>query len=681
LSGKLETVGIMPSLNITLACDNDGIFYTAPTTTFVDDWNPEAGEQLAISNSVVAFTLDDVDEKTGIISLDNVVCEDIQIGELGIVLPVKQPMAVDPNTGHLFWLPVDDWEMAYIVEVDVKTGEVVHISMPFYDVVYGLVIPDKSAPAAKPDWAQPADSAIEVTISKTSANMFTHGTLKLNASAKPWTLPDQSVVWSSSNEEVATVSTKGVVTAHKPGFAVITAASKTTPDVTASCEISVKDIQVTLNGVLQDDEGEAQYFSWDMEHDLSWTSGAPLSLGSGITAVTTSGKYVYIGTEFDVQYQLDPVTGEVAAKGEGYGRIVADEAYSEVFSTADEPLVVSVVEGYVNYPCDPLALEGDYGHNWDFSYFLTYTDSSRFIAIASMGYAKYTTRDGDVLDTERFIAMTDNGALWSIYIPKDPETGSFSAPYFDYCMTDLPADFLSRNGDGIYCSMVLGEDGYLYFAAYNGHTSDLYRIEADSDDGVCEAIYMNNTGEDIWPAALISVSANEKVEADTISFGGYVRDEQGNALAGVTVQLYPSGQTVVTDENGKYEFTGVEFGEYTVVIRDKDGNVIADQQIVIDEGSEFSVNDGTVTAPKDAEVEFDMVINGKDISFTVKAYEPEPSKPTPTEPDVSVEPDPTKPDDNNTQKPDDNPPTGAFMIIYPAAVSTVAVLASKKRRK
>ena len=344
-------------------------------------------------------------------------------------------------------------------------------------------------------------------------------------------------------------------------------------------------------------------------------------------------------------------------------------------------MVVAVVEGYVNYPCDPLALEGDYGHNWDFSYYLTYTDSSRFIAIASMGYTKFTAKDGKVMDTERFVAMTDNGALWSIYIPKDPETGSFSAPYFDYCMPDLPADFLSRNGDGIYCSMVLGEDGYLYLAAYNGHTSDLYRIEADSDDGVCEAIYMNNTGEDIWPAALISVSANEKAEADTISFSGYVKDAQGNALADMTVELYPSGETVVTDENGKYVFTNVEFGEYTVVIRDKDGNVIADQQIVIGEGDKFSVSGETVIAPKDSEVEFDMVIDGKGISYTVKADEPEPGKPTPTDPDVSVEPEPTKPNDNNTQKPDNNPPTGAFMIIYPAAVSAVAVLAFKKRRK
>lgn len=683
LSGKLETVGIMPSLNITLACDNDGTFYTAPTTTFIDDWNPEAGEQLAISNSVAAFTLDDIDEKTGIISLDNVVCEDIQIGELGIVLPYKQPMAIDPNTGHLFWIPVDDWEMAYLVEIDVKTGEVVDISYPFYEVIYGLVIPDKSS-TAKPEWAQPADNAIEVNISKTSANMFTHGTLKLSAQAKPWTLPDQSVVWSSSNESVAAVSANGVVTAHKPGFAVITAASKTTPDVTASCEISVNDIQVTLNGVLQDEEGAAQYFSWDMEHDLSWTSGALLSLGSGITSVTADDKYVYIGTEFDVQYQLDPVTGEIINKGEGYGRIVADEAYSEYFSTPDNPLVVTVVEGYVNFPCDPLALVGDYGNDWDFSYFLPYTDSSRFIAIASMGYAEYTTRDGDVLDTERFVAMTDNGALWSIYVPKDPETGSFSDPYFDYCMTDLPADFLSRNGDGIYCSMVRGEDGYLYFAAYNGRTSDIYRIEADSDDGVCEAIYMNNTGEDIWPAALISVSANEKAEEDTISFSGYVKDSQGNALAGVTVELYPFGRTVVTDENGRYEFTDVEYGEYTVVIRDEDGNVIANQQIVIDEGDKFSVTDETVTAPKDAEVEFDMVVDGKEISFVVKTDEPAPDPepdPTPSKPDVSVEPDPSKPDD--TQKPDDNknPPTGAIMLIYPAAVSAIAILASKKRRK
>lgn len=735
LTGEIETVGIMPSLNITLACDNEGTFYTTPTTTFIDDWDPDAGEKLALSNSIAAFTLNDIDKETGIISLDNVVCDSIEIGEFGIVLPYKQPMAIDPNTGHLIWFPIDDWELAYYVEVDVKAGEVVYISEPFYEVIYGLVIHDKSDSAAKPEWAEPTDTAIGINISKASVNMFKGGTIKLSAQVKPWTLTDQSVTWSSSDESVATVNSRGVVTANKVGKAVITAASTTTPDVKAACEVTVSNIQVTLNGVLQDDEGIAQYFEWNMETDETWTGGAQLSMGSGITSVTASDKYVYIGTESDVQYQLDRVTGEVLNKGEGYGRIVADEAYSEYFSTPDSPLVLTVVEGYVNYLCDPLALVGDYGNDWDFSYYLPNTDSSRFIAVASMGYTKYEDRNGNVLDTERFVAMTDNGALWSIYIPKDPETGTFSAPYFDYCMTDLPSDFLTGNGDGIYCSLVRGDDEYLYFTAFNGRTSNFYRIEADNDSGICEAIYMGNVGQDIWPAALISVSKNAAVddpgvddpgtenpgfdrpggdfiippatttapdtdiattEPDTapaasdtattayktVSIVGYVRDASGNPLAGVTVELYSTVQTTVTDENGRYEFTNVDFGTHTIIIKDEARGIYAEKQFVIKEDENLSVNDIVITASNNASVTLDLVVNENVISFEGTAENAAPSQPEISVDTGAAAPDnTTAPDSTTNTGNDQNVATGVVLFIAPAAVSAIAVLASKKRRK
>ena len=50
----------------------------------------------------------------------------------------------------------------------------------------------------------------------------------------------KTVTWTSSNRNVATVASNGVVTAVSPGTATITAASTADPDKTASVSVTVK---------------------------------------------------------------------------------------------------------------------------------------------------------------------------------------------------------------------------------------------------------------------------------------------------------------------------------------------------------------------------------------------------------------------------------------------------------
>ena len=65
-----------------------------------------------------------------------------------------------------------------------------------------------------------------ISISKTSLTMNIFETRILTACAKPSDTGDRTVIWSSDNEDVASVSAGGAVYAKSSGFAEITARTK-----------------------------------------------------------------------------------------------------------------------------------------------------------------------------------------------------------------------------------------------------------------------------------------------------------------------------------------------------------------------------------------------------------------------------------------------------------------------
>ena len=82
-----------------------------------------------------------------------------------------------------------------------------------------------------------------LTFSKTKQvlAMGTSTTLQLNPTISPSTVQNSSLEWSSSNENIATVSTSGLVTGKKEGTVMITCRSidAAWKEVTASCEVCV----------------------------------------------------------------------------------------------------------------------------------------------------------------------------------------------------------------------------------------------------------------------------------------------------------------------------------------------------------------------------------------------------------------------------------------------------------
>lgn len=82
---------------------------------------------------------------------------------------------------------------------------------------------------------------VEITLSHTSVTLTEGKSLTLTATVTPTDADIASVTWNSSNEDVAIVSSKGKVIAMVSGVATITATANDGSEVSASCEVIVKE--------------------------------------------------------------------------------------------------------------------------------------------------------------------------------------------------------------------------------------------------------------------------------------------------------------------------------------------------------------------------------------------------------------------------------------------------------
>ncbi len=84
----------------------------------------------------------------------------------------------------------------------------------------------------------------EIALSETSASLWVGETKTITATALPTTASNTSVEWSSSDDNVATVSSEGVITANGEGTCIITCTAADGYGTKSTCEITIKQ-QVT----------------------------------------------------------------------------------------------------------------------------------------------------------------------------------------------------------------------------------------------------------------------------------------------------------------------------------------------------------------------------------------------------------------------------------------------------
>lgn len=139
-----------------------------------------------------------------------------------------------------------------------------------------------------------------ITLSQTSANVEVGGRFTLTVIFSPANATNCEITWSSDDEDVAMVSSKGIVVGLKEGTANITAETSDGSGVKASCTVNVIPIQVksiTLNhDVYALSKGETITLLATIlpenaaNKEVSWTSS-----NNDVVMVNKSGKVVYMG--------------------------------------------------------------------------------------------------------------------------------------------------------------------------------------------------------------------------------------------------------------------------------------------------------------------------------------------------------------------------------------------------
>ena len=112
-----------------------------------------------------------------------------------------------------------------------------------------------------------------ITLSESTKSVYQTNTFTLKATTLP---TNQTVFWSSSNTNVATVS-NGVVTAINPGTATITASLTYSGQAySATCNVTVKEVSVKLDQssktVYQTDEFTLTATSTPLGQTITWSS-------------------------------------------------------------------------------------------------------------------------------------------------------------------------------------------------------------------------------------------------------------------------------------------------------------------------------------------------------------------------------------------------------------------------
>ena len=480
LTAEVEVIGEIGVATNTLACDNDGTFYCNGFGT----------------GAVYTFTLDTVSEPA------------VLIEDVGISSKYVQSMECDPNNGLLYWASYSTKTVsgkvlgfAYLYEIDPTDGSYKQ-GIDLVNEIAAMIIPTKGTGSS---WTAPTDKVSGIKLSQDSASVLKGGTLELTAAVLPWTATDRTVTWSSDNEAVATVDENGVVTAISAGTAVITATSNLDASFTASCVVTVNAMEITINGTLQDAQGNPFLYSWNMAEDETWVAGTALDTSMTSAAYNTAAdKYYIMDSVANVwnMHVVDPVSGaseSVVANAAGVP--LWDMVYSEYYSTEAAPKVNGVYYYYLLPAKDPLALDTSaFGLS---SYLANYSGASYLTAVASAGYEQITSQ-GKVYDSEHIMMLDNAGFIWSFWVY--PSASGYGAS-LNYYPTDLELDFPGYDND-MYCSMVVGEDGNLYLSAFNGSTNELYRLVYDEAADTFVSTYLGNVGADVWPATITSVTNN-----------------------------------------------------------------------------------------------------------------------------------------------------------------------------
>ena len=96
-------------------------------------------------------------------------------------------------------------------------------------------------------WIPNITYVTDITLSDFTANLLVDATKTLTATITPATASNTDVIWSSSNESIATVSSDGTITAIAEGSCTITCTAADGSGITSTCDVTVRQQAISID--------------------------------------------------------------------------------------------------------------------------------------------------------------------------------------------------------------------------------------------------------------------------------------------------------------------------------------------------------------------------------------------------------------------------------------------------
>ena len=325
--------------------------------------------------------------------------------------------------------------------------------------------------------------AVDISLDAEEFTAVVGNSVQLTASVAPWGAEDTGVIWSSSDESVATVNENGLVTGIAEGTATITAAAHADPTKTATCKATFIKVERELNGIVWDENGEVWFSSFNTGNLPEYTklNDASMRLPLASTAYKKDGT-LYAAT-FDSEerlsdlYTVNEETFEATLIGSseiGYMDLAPAPSLGENVFMAVYATYAVIVDGTT----------GDYLGVFDLA---SYTGGNYLVGIA---YEEqyYNTNYGN---TDWYFLVDEAGNLYNTgFLPYGGSYSRFgvsSVGNLGYT-ADVPYfQSLYYDGTDLYWSNFSDSEGIVRIVFVN----DLY------NDGSIYSI--GSFAQDVWP--------------------------------------------------------------------------------------------------------------------------------------------------------------------------------------
>ncbi len=323
ISGAYEDLGGLPQNIITLAIGDDGAFYG--TTD---------GDTPTDPGKLYKFTLEALET-----------FEEVTVA--GLMAPgAAQCASTDWADGKLIFARSNNSRTPLqAVDVESGTSQELHANLGDFKLKGLFSVKDEDAQL---DLDTPATAAESVILAASSATVMKGSSLQLTATATPWNLTNREVTWKSSNTRIATVDASGLVKGISTGTATITAASKATPSVTATCEVTVKSIEADLNALVWDEDGKIWWSKFNTGKLPAYTKNKEVTTSLQLASAAKDGKGGMYAASLDTNeltstfYKINPATMEATPTAAASWGGAMDLAYSPAYE-----LYATVYAGYV----------------------------------------------------------------------------------------------------------------------------------------------------------------------------------------------------------------------------------------------------------------------------------------------------------------------------------------------